>query len=73
MLRKAIPVFLSLFFKLFNEEIPTARNDGSYLRILRSPVVITLIQIWGFTFILFNIKIQIGFVWSCLLGTNTSC
>lgn len=71
MLRKAIPVFQSLFFKLFNEEIPTGRNDGSYLRILRSPVVMTLIQIWGFTFILFNIKIQIGFVWSCLLGTNT--
>lgn len=55
-------VFQSLFqhiFKFFNEEIPTGKNDGSFLRILCSPVVMTLAQIWDFTFILFNTKIQI--------------
>lgn len=67
-----MPIFQSLFrhiFKFFNEEIPIGKNDGSYLRILCSLVVMTLAQLWDFTFILFNIKIQICFVlsWSYLI------
>lgn len=82
-LGKVMSVSQSLFqhiFKFFNEEIPTGKNDGSFLRILCSPVVMTLAQIWDFTFILFNTKIQICFVlsWSYLilstiLRTNTLC
>lgn len=67
-----MPVFQSLFqhiFKFSNEEILTGENDGSYLRVLCSPVVMTLAQIRDFTFIHFNIKIRICFVlrWSYLI------
>lgn len=82
-LGKVMPIFQPLFqhiFKFFNEKMPTGKNDGSYLGILFSPVVMTLAQIWDFTFILFNIKIWIGFVlsWSYLilstiLSTNILC
>lgn len=64
-----ILVSISVHFQAFQKEIPTGKMMGLMMGMLCSPVVMTLVvmtlaQIWDFTFILFNMKIQIFFVLS---------